>query len=81
MKLLKKVDLLKAETNFGGPFHGFSVQGTVGGTLGSAHIGGAAGAYYDRKNGTFNIKVQENFGFGLGQKGGIEIKIPIPHKN
>jgi len=54
------------------------VQSAIGGSLGAAHIGGTAGAYYDGKKGEFNIKVKENLGLGIGENAAIEIKIPLP---
>jgi len=69
---------LQGEVSGGVTIFGVSIQGTVGASLGSAHIGGTAGAYFDGGSGTFNISVQENLGFGVGEKGAVDIKIPVP---
>ncbi len=57
---------------------GISMQGTVGGSLVSAHIGINMGTHYNSSNGTFNINFQENVGLGIGEKGAINISIPVP---
>ncbi len=44
------------------------MQGTVGGSLASAHIGINMGTNYNASNGTFNINFQENIGLGIGEK-------------
>lgn len=73
--------VLKGEVSGTATLFGVSFKGTLGGTAVSAHIGATAGAFFDNANGTFNIQVQENVGFGLGEKGAIEIKIPVPFKS
>lgn len=69
---------VKGEYTLGFSFGGFNIQGTAGGSFGSAHIGLDAGAYFNKSNGTFNINLQENIGLGIGEKGAIEISIPVP---
>ncbi len=69
---------LKGEYTLGFSFGGFSIQGTAGGSLGSAHIGLDAGTHFNKSNGTFNMNLQENIGLGIGEKGKIEISIPVP---
>ncbi len=69
---------LKGEYSGGFSIGGISMQGTVGGSLGSAHIGINMGTHYNASNGTFNINFQENVGLGIGEKGAINISIPIP---
>ncbi|WP_126652104.1 RHS repeat-associated core domain-containing protein [Chryseobacterium aureum] len=73
--------VLKGEVSGTATIFGISFKGTLGGTAAAAHIGATAGAFFDNANGTFNIQVQENVGLGLGEKGAIEIKIPIPFKS
>ena len=70
--------VLKGEYSGGFSLGGFSMQGTVGGSLVSAHIGINMGTNYNSSNGTFNINFQENLGFGIGEKGAFNISIPIP---
>ncbi|MDR6404451.1 MULTISPECIES: DUF6443 domain-containing protein [Chryseobacterium] len=70
--------VLKGEVSGSATLFGMTFKGTVGATAVSAHIGGTAGAYYDRNSGTFNIQLQENIGLGVGEKGAVEIKIPMP---
>ena len=69
---------LKGEYSYGATLFGISMQTKIGGSLGAAHIGGTAGTYYDARSGTFNITVQENIGFGVGESGEVKIKIPVP---
>lgn len=69
---------LKGEYTGGFSIGGFSMQGTVGGSLVSAHIGINMGTNYNSSNGTFNINFQENVGLGIGEKAGFNITIPIP---
>jgi RHS repeat-associated protein len=66
--------VLKGEYSGGFSIGGLSMQGTVGGSLASAHIG----AYFDSKNGTFNINISENFGLGVGEKFQMNVSIPVP---
>lgn len=70
--------VFKGEVNYGITLFGASVQSTLGGSLGSAHIGGTAGFYFDNNTGKLNIKLQENFGWGIGEKAAIDIQIPMP---
>ncbi|OUD23965.1 RHS repeat-associated core domain-containing protein, partial [Flavobacterium psychrophilum] len=70
--------VLKGEYSGGFSVGGFSMQGTVGGSLVSAHIGINMGTNYNSSNGTFNINFQENIGLGIGEKGAVNISIPIP---
>lgn len=69
---------LKGEYSGGFSIGGISMQGTVGGSLVSAHIGINMGTHYNSSNGTFNINFQENVGLGIGEKGAINISIPVP---
>ncbi|SHH89484.1 RHS repeat-associated core domain-containing protein [Chryseobacterium oranimense] len=70
--------VLKGEISGSLKLFGVNFKGTLGGTVVSAHIGGTAGAYLDNNSGTFNIQLQENIGLGLGEKGAVEIQIPVP---
>jgi hypothetical protein len=70
--------VLKGEVSGSATLFGMTFKTTVGATAVSAHIGATAGAYYDKNGGTFNIQLQENIGLGVGEKGAIEIKIPVP---
>jgi len=70
--------VLKGEYSGGFSIGGFSMQGTVGGSLVSAHIGINMGTNYNSSNGTFNINFQENIGLGIGEKGAVNISIPVP---
>ncbi|PZU82744.1 MAG: hypothetical protein DI529_13770 [Chryseobacterium sp.] len=69
---------LKGEISGGATLFGVSMQGTLGGTLGSAHIGATGGFYYDGKSGTINITLQQNVGLGAGEKAAVNLKIPVP---
>jgi len=69
---------LKGEVSGSASLFGITFKGTLGGTVVSAHIGATAGAYYDRNSGSFNIQLQENVGLGIGEKGAVEIQIPMP---
>lgn len=71
----------KGEYTLGGTLAGFKFQQTIGGSLLSAHAGWSSNFYYNGNNGSLNIDFQENFGWGLGQKYGFKIQIPLPFKD
>ncbi|WP_215239423.1 RHS repeat-associated core domain-containing protein [Dyadobacter helix] len=69
--------LLKGEANPSVTVFGFKVGVTVGGSLGSAHIGGGIGGYNDGNKGTFVFKGMGNIGLGAEIKIGFNVEKTI----
>jgi hypothetical protein len=53
------------------------MSGTIGGSVVSAHIGGNGGVYWDDKDGTLNLNLGGNIGFGVGGKADVRLSIPF----
>jgi hypothetical protein len=49
----------------------------LGGSIGSAHIGGGSSVVYDSETGMVVIRGFEHLGFGLGEKVSGEVQIPV----
>jgi RHS repeat-associated protein len=67
----------KGELTGSGTFLGMKVSGTIGGSVVSAHIGGNGGVYWDDKDGTLNLNLGGNIGFGVGGKADVRLSIPF----
>ena len=57
----------------------FGIEGnwTLGGSVASAHAGVTGGFYIDTDTSHIVITGFEHFGFGIGEKAGFELRIPI----
>ena len=53
---------------------GFKIKGTIGGSVGSAHIGLGLGGLYNSQTGDVNVKGKAHLGLGLGLKLAFEIE-------
>lgn len=67
----------KGEVNPSVKIFGYKFGLTIGGSFGSAHIGGGIGAYQDNNKGTYIFKGMGNIGLGAGVKFGFEIEKTI----
>jgi len=56
---------------------GISFRTVVGGSVLSAHAGITGGAYYNQESGEFILEGFEHLGFGIGEKVGVKIVIPV----
>ena len=56
---------------------GTKITGTMGGSLGAVHVGVTGGATYDDDTGVLTIQGIEHVGFGIGEKFGGTIEIPV----
>lgn len=69
--------VVKAEATGGFSLLGVEVDYTVGVTGLAAHAGVHGAAYYDENTGQFVIEGFEHLGLGVGEKAGVNIKIPV----
>lgn len=72
---------LSGDVSYGGTIFGISMKATTGTSAASSHIGAGVGFYYDSKNGSVNLKFQENVGLGFGEAVQLDVKIPVPFIN
>ena len=68
-----------AEGDLSGRVSVFGIEGnwTLGGSVASAHAGVTGGFYIDTDTSHIVITGFEHFGFGIGEKAGFELRIPI----
>jgi RHS repeat-associated protein len=67
----------KGDLFFGVTVLGMTFKVDLGGSIGSAHIGGGSSVVYDSETGMVVIRGFEHLGFGLGEKVSGEVQIPV----
>ena len=71
----------KGELNGSFTIFGVTVNGIIGGSVISAHVGISAGVQYNINTQCLEVNGLEHFGYGIGQKLGVSISVPISYFN
>jgi len=70
--------MLKGDLTGEANFLGIKLEATQGATLGSAHIGGEVGGYYDHLKSKLVLSVGWNIGLGVGEHTDFKVELPMP---